>query len=245
MRYWVEIARRVLPTCALLGLAMPAIAADRSPTVVELFTSQGCSSCPPANANLIKISNRPDVLALSFSVTYWDYLGWKDTLGQDVFGKRQKYYAKGRGDGQIYTPQAVINGASHMVGSDKALIERSLKEHASPALPVSVALSEASGHLSIKLDPTGAGSERGGGVWLVPISRLVTVPIERGENKGKSVTYANVVRGIVKVGEWTGAATTMSVPLATAQLPNADSYVVLVQGDQPNRVILGAARSPR
>ncbi|GAU82248.1 thioredoxin family protein [Bosea sp. BIWAKO-01] len=213
--------------------------------VIELFTSQGCSSCPAADALFVELAKDPSLIALTMPVTYWDYLGWKDTLGQDVFSKRQKYYAKGRGDGQIYTPQAVINGASHMVGSDKAQIEQSLKEHASPALPVSVALSEASGHLSIKLDPTGAGSERGGGVWLVPISRLVTVPIERGENKGKSVTYANVVRGIVKIGEWTGAATTMSVPLATAQLPNADAYVVLVQGDQPNRVILGAARSPR
>ncbi|MGO4741215.1 DUF1223 domain-containing protein [Bosea sp. 2KB_26] len=212
--------------------------------VIELFTSQGCSSCPAADALFVELAKDPSLIALTMPVTYWDYLGWKDTLGQDVFSKRQKYYAKGRGDGQIYTPQAVINGASHMVGSDKALIERSLKDHASSALPISVTLSEASGHLSIKLDPTGAGSERAGGIWLVPISRLVTVPIERGENKGKSVTYANVVRGIVKIGEWAGAATTMSVPLATTQLPNADSYVVLIQGEQPNRVILGAARSP-
>lgn len=228
----------------LLGSAMAfAQAPAKQPkAVVELFTSQGCSSCPAADALFVELAKDPTLIALTLPVTYWDYLGWKDTLGQEAFSKRQKYYAKGRGDGQIYTPQAVINGVSHMVGSDKSQIQQTLKEQA--ALPVSIALSEAGGTLSIKLDPAGSDSARGS-VWLLPISRQVTVPIERGENKGKSITYANVVRGIVKIGEWTGAATTLSTPLATAQLPEADSYVVLVQGDHPNRVILGAARSTR
>ena len=96
--------------------AARAQAPDLQPrAVVELFTSQGCSSCPPADALFVDLAKQPDIITLTLPVTYWDYLGWKDTLGKDSFAKRQKYYAKARGDGQVYTPQAVINGAAHVV----------------------------------------------------------------------------------------------------------------------------------
>src|SRR6218665_1299388 len=105
----------------VLGAAVArADPADRQPkAVIELFTSQGCSSCPPADALFVELARNPELIALTLPVTYWDYLGWKDTLGKASFAKRQKYYAKARGDGQVYTPQAVINGASHVLGSDK------------------------------------------------------------------------------------------------------------------------------
>ncbi|WP_439499289.1 DUF1223 domain-containing protein [Bosea sp. (in: a-proteobacteria)] len=219
--------------------------------VLELFTSQGCSSCPAADALFVELAKDPDLITLTMPVTYWDYLGWKDTLGQEAFSKRQKLYAKTRGDGQIYTPQAVINGAAHMVGSNKAELAQAVQEQASEAFPVAVALTEDAGALRIQLSPARSGEQISGGVWVVPISRLVMVPIERGENKGRSVSYANVVRGLVRVGDWSGTAATLSTPLSATTAGGADSYVVLVQADQPSKygmmpgAILGAARAKR
>jgi hypothetical protein len=240
---------------AALLLGAPAALAEnpaQSPkAVLELFTSQGCSSCPAADALFVELAKDPGLIALTMPVTYWDYLGWKDTLGQDAFSKRQKLYAKTRGDGQIYTPQAVINGAAHMVGSNKAELAQAVQEQAGQPLPVAVSVAEEAGMLRIRLSPARPGDQTSGGVWVVPISRLVTVPIERGENKGRSVSYANVVRAIVRVGDWSGTAATLSAPLASTQAAGADSYVVLVQADQPSKygmipgAILGAARAKR
>lgn len=215
--------------------------------VVELFTSQGCSSCPAADALFTELAKDPRLITLTLPVTYWDYLGWKDTLGQEVFSKRQKLYAKARGDGQIYTPQAVVNGTAHIVGSDKDGIDKLVKEQGKDAFPVKIDLTEADGALRVALGQAPFASERPAVVWLLQVSRSATVPIERGENTGKTVTYANVVRGISRIGEWSGQAATLSVPLETARAAaKADSYVVLVQADLYARqsAILGAARGP-
>lgn len=233
------------------GTAAHAEPQAKPKAVLELFTSQGCSSCPAADALFVELAKDPGLIALTLPVTYWDYLGWKDTLAQDAFTKRQKLYAKTRGDGQIYTPQAVVNGTVHMVGSDKANIEKSVKDQAATALPVTVSLDETAGNLRIELTPAAGGAERTGGVWVVPISRLVMVPIERGENKGRSASYANVVRGMVRVGEWGGTQTIVQAPLAATKAEGADGYVVLVQADQPSKygmipgAILGAALAKR
>lgn len=219
--------------------------------VIELFTSQGCSSCPPADALFVEFAKNPDVIGLTLPVTYWDYLGWKDTLGQDVFTKRQKYYAKARGDGQVYTPQAVINGASHIICSDKAEIDRTMRQLAGNALPAKVSLQEEAGTLKIKLVPTDGAGDRTAGVWVLPITRTVTVPIARGENQGRTVSYTNVVRALVRVADWDGKETTVTAPLSATQASDADTYVVIVQTDQPGRygllpgAILGAARATR
>ena len=215
--------------------------------VVELFTSQGCSSCPAADALFAELAKDPRLITLTLPVTYWDYLGWKDTLGQEAFSKRQKLYAKARGDGQIYTPQAVVNGTAHIVGSDKGGIDRLIKEQAKDGFPVRIDLTEAEGALRVALGQAPFASEKPAVVWLLQVSRSATVPIERGENTGKTVTYANVVRGISRIGEWNGQAATLSVPLETARsAAKADSYVVLVQADLYARqsAILGAARGP-
>jgi len=215
--------------------------------VVELFTSQGCSSCPAADALFTELARDPRLITLTLPVTYWDYLGWKDTLGQEVFSKRQKLYAKARGDGQIYTPQAVVNGAAHIVGSDKGGIDKLVQEQGKDGFPVKIDLSEADGALRVALGEAPFASEKPAVVWLLQVSRSATVPIERGENTGKTVTYANVVRGISRIGEWKGQAATLSVPLETVRsAAKADSYVVLVQADLYARqsAILGAARGP-
>ena len=215
--------------------------------VVELFTSQGCSSCPAADALFTELAKDPKLITLTLPVTYWDYLGWKDTLGQEVFSKRQKLYAKARGDSQIYTPQAVVNGAAHIVGSDKGGIDKLVQEQGKDGFPVKIDLSEADGALRVALGEAPFASEKPAVVWLLQVSRSATVPIERGENTGKTVTYANVVRGISRIGEWKGQAATLSVPLETVRsAAKADSYVVLVQADLYARqsAILGAARGP-
>ena len=237
----------------LLSAGMPAHA-QQAPVqpraVVELFTSQGCSSCPAADALFVELAKDPSLIALTFPVTYWDYLGWKDTLGQPAFTKRQKLYAKARGDGQVYTPQAVVNGTSHIVGSDRPGIETMVREQATTSLPVKIAVKEADGALTIALSASEiVTGEKPAGVWVVSFSRKTLVPIERGENSGKTVTYANVVRAVTRVGDWSGAAVSLTAPLAVTQQPNADGYVVLVQTDQHQRggpvlagTILGAAR---
>jgi hypothetical protein len=239
---------RLLLVSALLGLsAAPALSGQPAPAeprgVVELFTSQGCSSCPAADALFVELARDPGLIALTFPVTYWDYLGWKDTLGKDVFTKRQKLYAKARGDGQIYTPQAVIDGAAHAVGSDRAAIESALRGR--PSLPVKVRLEEADGTLKVTLTAVGPDGGQAGGIWVLPVTAMAVVPIGRGENQGRTVSYANVVRGLVRIGEWNGTATTVTAPLAATRGPETDGYVVLVQTDiRPGHggAILGAAR---
>ncbi|MCV9941104.1 DUF1223 domain-containing protein [Boseaceae bacterium BT-24-1] len=247
----VRHIRKIAAAAVLLLAGLPAHAqqqpAARPKAVVELFTSQGCSSCPAADALFVELAKDPRLITLTLPVTYWDYLGWKDTLGQEVFGKRQKLYAKARGDGQIYTPQAVVNGATHIVGSDKGGIDKLVQEQGKDGFAVKVDLAEADGALRVALGAAPYPSEKPAVVWLLQVSRTASVPIERGENSGKTVTYANVVRGISRIGEWNGGAATLSVPLETVRsAAKADSYVVLVQGDLYARqsAIIGAARGP-
>ncbi len=222
---------------------------EKVTAVLELFTSQGCASCPPADEALEEFAKRPDIVALSLSVDYWDYQGWKDTLAEHAFTSRQKDYANARGDRQVYTPQVVVNGTGHLVGSDKDEIEKTIQQLAPSGFPVRVALREADGNLEIKLAPAGAATEGAAGVWVLPTTHLASVPVTRGENQGKTLSYANVVRGMVRVGEWNGREATITAPLSATQAPEADGYVVIVQTEQPGKYgmmpgpILGAARS--
>jgi hypothetical protein len=214
--------------------------------VVELFTSQACSSCPPADAALRDLARRTDVIALTMPVDYWDYLGWRDTLAKPAFTARQRAYAATRGDRQVFTPQVVVNGKGACIGSDAAALEQ-LIQAGRPGPDVAVALSESAG--SVAVDITGAtnGAARGhtGEVWVVSVAKAREVAIERGENRGKSITYANVARGITRIGEWRGAPLRLEVPLATAK-GDGDGYVVLLQAPDGEKLgpILGAAKSP-
>ncbi len=247
--------RHLALTIAVIGSALTALSlanaraepAKEPRAVIELFTSQGCSSCPPADALVVELSRNPELIALTLPVTYWDYLGWKDTLGKDSFAKRQKFYAKARGDGQIYTPQVVVNGAAHLVGSDKDEIEKAVRQIAPSAFDAHVALHKDGDNLVIQVAAAG-GEERKAGIWLMPTTSRVTVPITRGENQGRTLSYANVVRGMIRVGDWTGKETRITVPMSTTRMPEADGYVVVVQAENPGKYgvmpgpVLGAAR---
>ncbi|HEY2185447.1 MAG TPA: DUF1223 domain-containing protein [Xanthobacteraceae bacterium] len=211
--------------------------------VIELFTSQGCSSCPPADKLLGDLASDPSIVAISVPIDYWDYLGWKDTLADPHNTARQKAYAHTRGDGQVYTPQAVVNGSVHALGSDKAAIEqaiaRSRKEGAMSLAPITLAFS--GGRISLVLPET-EGAETGE-AWLYGLVHSVTIPIARGENKGRTVTYHNVARRWVKLGDWSGHARSWSVPAQTLSGEGIDGAAVLVQMGTPDKpkTILGAA----
>jgi hypothetical protein len=214
--------------------------------VVELFTSQACSSCPPADAALRDLARRTDVIALTMPVDYWDYLGWRDTLAKPAFTARQRAYAATRGDRQVFTPQVVVNGKGACIGSDAAALEQ-LIQAGRPGPDVAVALSESAGRVAVDIAGATNGAPRGhtGEVWVVSVAKAREVAIERGENRGKSITYANVARGITRIGEWRGAPLRLEVPLATAK-GDGDGYVVLLQAPDGGKLgpILGAAKSP-
>ncbi|CAN7232818.1 DUF1223 domain-containing protein [Mesorhizobium sp. LjNodule214] len=214
---------------ALLVLAATGAAAQPL-TVVELFTSQGCSSCPPANANLIKVKDRSGVLALSFNVTYWDYLGWKDTFGREEFTQRQVNYEPSLGRSGPFTPQVVVNGDADAVGARPGEIEQLI---ASSGRIKGPSLSLSGGKIAI-----GAGKAPAGraDVWLVRYRQgVIEVPVARGENTGRTLPHANVVHALKKLGSWTGEATTFSLPADSSGLSTA----VLVQS--PGGSILAAA----
>jgi hypothetical protein len=246
--------------------ATTASAQSQQRAAVELFTSQGCSSCPAADKLLGELAADPALVAISMSIDYWDYLGWKDTLADPHNTARQKAYAHARGDGQVYTPQVVVNGILHVLGSDKAAIERAIAKSrkygamSSPPLTlavadgrVSVAVADGAGPLphapahsasETRVDALmpGEGKAAGAEVWLCGLTKAVTIAIGRGENKGRTVTYHNVLRRWVKVGDWIGKADSWSAPLAELQGDGIDGVVVLVQGGtlQKPRAILGA-----
>ena len=240
------ISRLKLWLGALAALAVqpvlaPAVLAGPR-AVVELFTSQGCSSCPPADALWVELAKRPDLVALTFNVDYWDYLGWKDTLAHPSFTARQRAYALLRSDRQVYTPQAVVNGMKPCVGSDRAQVESLIAPAGGSSLPVEVSAVEREG--SVTVEVAAGDGHKTADVWVLPVLRSHTVQIGRGENSGRTATYANVVRGLIRVGEWRGEPARFELPLATAR-GDGDGYVVLLQvtrGTKPGP-ILGAAKS--
>ena len=211
--------------------------------VIELFTSQGCSSCPPADKVLGELAADPSLVAISVPIDYWDYLGWKDTLADHRNTARQKAYAHARGDGQVYTPQVVVNGSVHVLGSDKAAIERAIalsrKNGAMSAPPVSLAMAD--GRINVSIADA-AGGHPGAEVWLCGLTKAVTIAIGRGENKGRTITYHNVVRRWLKLGDWVGKANSWSVPAQTIKGDGIDEAAILVQSGtvEKPKTMLGA-----
>jgi hypothetical protein len=230
---------------ALVAIAWPAGKARAGdwPTVVELFTSQGCSSCPPADNLLGELAERRDVIALTLAVDYWDYLGWKDTFASPSYTTRQYAYARQRGDGQVYTPQMVFNGRTHAVGSHENAVEAAIAEQA--ALPDSerVAVSLNQMHENIMVDVgafNGAGSAPEATVWLLLTTESADVDVARGENGGRHLTYHNIVRMMMPVGQWRGEAMEITLPEEDL-LEGYDGCTAILQinGQGP---ILGAAQ---
>jgi hypothetical protein len=243
-----KLASLAVSLAVVAGSAMAGPEAPRA--VVELFTSQGCSSCPPADRIMADIARDPELIGLSLPVDYWDYLGWKDTMAKPMFSDRQRAYASARGDRQVYTPQVVVNGVVPCLGSNRAEIDRAVASSPAgasrPELPVAVKVSETSTAVMVELGAAAADGPKAAELWVVPVTRSREVAIGRGENKGRTLTYANVARGLAKVGDWTGAPAQVEVPLRTARPGDADSYVVLLQATSASGpgAIIGAARAP-
>ena len=208
--------KRVGLPLAVLASAMvtSAVALAEPRAVIELFTSQGCSSCPAADKLAGELAKDPSLVVMSLSVDYWDYLGWKDTLAVPGHTSRQRAYSKARGDREVYTPQVVVNGVAHVIGSDKNAIEKTIAQTRKQAsvLTLPVSLSVSGEQISVSLPAAKNGTAAKGEVWLCPITRNVPIEIGKGENTGKTVTYHNVVRRWIKLGDYNGTARTFTVP---------------------------------
>ena len=229
MKYWAAIFSGLV----LGGLAGPAAAAPL--TVVELFQSQGCSDCPPANANVMALSDRPDLLTLSFGVTYWDRLGWKDTFASPQYTARQWDYARGLHHSTVYTPQVVVNGKADITGRDRSELESLIRREANPIAPK---VEIASGQVNIGQGVLGLYAGRYD-VWLIRFDpRIENVPIARGENSGITLPHKNVVKQLVRLGAWNGSAVSFAIPAASQ---TGLKQAVLVQAG-PGGAIVAAAR---
>jgi hypothetical protein len=230
----------------LAALGVPAAGAEegKAPVVVELFTSQGCSSCPPADEILGDLARRPDIVALSLPVDYWDYLGWRDTLADHAFTERQRAYAAARGDGQVYTPQAVVNGVIHAVGSRLADIEAAVEASRTrfQSGPASLHLKDDGQDLVVEVGAAPADVEVTDGRILIAVTTgQVPVEIAKGENRGRTITYYNVVRKLSEIGRWSGGALSLRITKSEVMPAGADGCVALLQeGD--SGPILAAAR---
>jgi hypothetical protein len=218
-----------LPLAVVASAMLTSIALAEPRAVVELFTSQGCSSCPPADKLAGELARDPSLVVMSLPIDYWDYLGWKDTLAIAGHTNRQRAYSKSRGDREVYTPQVVVNGVAHVLGSNKDAIDNAIaqtrKQKGMLSLPIK--LSVAGDQISITV-PAAKDTTKGE-IWLCPITKTVPVTIGRGENSGNTITYHNVVRRWVKLGEWTGAARTFTVPVSDVTAAGGDAFAVMVQ----------------
>jgi hypothetical protein len=227
------MAQGALVAMAVLAAGPAAAAPADHPAVVELFTSQGCSSCPPADALLAQIATRQDVIALALHVDYWDYIGWADTFGDPAYTTRQRSYARAMGENMVYTPQMIINGSSAIVGSDAEALVSALTADDEDA-PV-LRLSRSGGTLSIRADaaPDLSAPVR---VMLVRYHPKAEVAIQRGENSGRTITYTNIVTSLTEIGQWDGSrALQMDVGATGKQMS-----VVLLQEAGPGRIVAAA-----
>jgi len=209
------------------------------PVLVELFTSQGCNSCPPADAFLGELARRPGVLALAFHVDYWNGLGWKDPFSSADATARQNDYAKRLGKRSIYTPQLVVDGSADAVGSDRADVDELIaaaRRHA-PAGPTIEIAADGQGGRVARLgaaetgaDKTGTGSQAT--VWLASYDKSHVTPVGRGENGGRTLTEYQVVRSLIRLGDWTGTAAEFPLPKF-----DGESAILFVQPDQPGPML--------
>ncbi|WP_321395338.1 DUF1223 domain-containing protein [Emcibacter sp.] len=209
-------------------------------SVVELFTSQGCSSCPPADDLLRKLSLEENILALSYSVDYWNYLGWKDIFARPEFTKRQKHYSRILSRGEVYTPQMIINGRSAVVGSRQDMVQKYIDEQAEkPVIGPEISLYLQDDMINLTVS-SGSAAEATG-IWLVAYDTVRSVKIKSGELAGQTREYVNVVRGLKRIGSWTGREVMLSLDPAEAASEKCDNYAILVQ-QKDTGVILSAAR---
>ncbi|MFO1060787.1 MAG: DUF1223 domain-containing protein [Dongiaceae bacterium] len=231
----------LLPSLAAANQPVPAGTAPR-PVVVELFTSQGCSSCPPADALLGELARRKDLVALSFHVDYWDYIGWRDPYASPATTERQRDYARSLGLRMVYTPQMVVGGRADAAGSDRAAVARLIDEAArQPQIEVGFSKDE-SGRFYVEL-PAQPRFDGMATVWLAVFDHEHETPVARGENAGATLDSYNVVREWRRLGSWSGGAQEIPMPMAPDAAAKHDGCAVIVQRGEAGAV-LGAAILP-
>lgn len=230
--------------CAIaMTAALPASAGEvrtRPMAVVELFTSQGCSSCPPADALLEEIGDRKDVIALAYHVDYWDYIGWRDTFGNPAFSQYQRDYAAARGEARIYTPQMMVNGVTDVVGSRRGDVVSALGES---HLPVPLSISEDGGVLSITAE--GHADFPSARLWVVTFRKQASVAVERGENRDKVLDYSHIVTSRQLIGMWDHTdGVSVKLPVGDLLGASSDGVAIIVQEDldgRPGRILGGTS----
>lgn len=245
MPRWPLLAAAVLlPLIA--GLAAPRDAAAQqadttTQVVVELFTSQGCSSCPPADALLTELARRPDVVALSLHVDYWDYIGWKDPYASPQYTARQQRYAQALGLRYVYTPQIVVDGRADVVGSRRAEVIEAIEAATARARAIKISFAKKDGGKVVISE--GPAPEAGATVWLAVYDREHLTKVKRGENAGRSLRNANVVRSFERLGTWTGTRLEIPLDLAAARTRGRDGCAVIVQEGRAGPVLAAATMS--
>ncbi|MDF2765210.1 MAG: hypothetical protein K0S81_2204 [Rhodospirillales bacterium] len=236
-RIWIAAALALLGSDAA---PIRAVAADAAaPVVVELFTSQGCSSCPPADAFLGELAQRQDVIALAFHIDYWDYIGWKDPFASPDFTKRQRGYAGALGLRSVYTPQMVIDGRVDAVGSHRNRVEELIRK-SSYVPKLAVTLEPAAGKARLNLPE--ARFERPATIWLAIYDREERTKVKRGENAGRELSEYNIVRALRKIGSWDGSAQSLDLDLADA-IADGMGGAILIQSEGQGPII-GALEIP-
>ena len=228
---------------ALAVMALPAAAEEHPLTVVELYTSQGCSSCPPADAFLGELAGREGVLALSFHVDYWDYIGWKDPYASPAHTDRQRRYSRRFGRRYVYTPQMVIQGMAEEIGSDRSKVLKRIGEAAKvKRVPVRLGHGADRDTITISIPPAATdGDVDDVVVWLVVYDRNHETAVKRGENRGRTMRNFNVVRGLRRVARWRGEALETEASLAEFAEAKGDACAVLLQSRRSGHIV-GAAR---
>ena len=217
----------------LMALATPSVSEDH-PVVVELFTSQGCSSCPPADAILAELAQRKDVIALALHVDYWDYIGWKDEFATPAFTERQKASARMHDKPSVYTPQMIVGGRDTIVGVKPMRLADLIQAHGDKAPGARLTVRRAGDVVEVEVS---------GAVRAVPMviehvtyMPMRSVAIARGENAGRTLDYHNIVAGWTRVGEWSGGGVFRAAITVSSDLPS----VILVQEAGPGPIVAAA-----
>lgn len=228
-------------TLAMSG-TFGATAGDKPVAVVELFTSQGCNSCPKADMLFGELAMRDDIVALAYHVDYWDYLGWKDTLARPENVMRQESYRKALGASSKYTPQMVVNGAAHVIGSDRKAVDALIRQNSDDTrVPLSM---KVEGQTVIIAVGAAVGQVREASLVLAYIGNPETVSVGRGENRGRQLTYHNPVRDFATLGMWHGEPMRIEIPLSEFAMHDAGGCAVLLQETRAGKPgpIIGAAK---
>ena len=227
----------MVPSRAVAEIGLTADSAG-APVVVELFTSQGCNSCPPADEFLGELADHPGILALSFHIDYWDYIGWSDPFASPQTTGRQRSYAKSLNLRYVYTPQMVIDGRSDAVGSQRNKVLKAIEKAATTRKAVEIRFVQDDGGKIVI--PAGHAPDEGAAVWLAVFDRQRDTEVLRGENAGRTLSNYHVVRQLTRIGTWRGEHLEIPFDMASATVLGRDGCAVIVQ-QSPTGAVLGAA----